>query len=325
MTALCVCVPVHNGGPYLGAALESVLGQTQPEFSVVISDNASTDDTPTLLADYVGRDGRIRTSRSDRFLVQPDSMSRALDMGDGEWLKPLCHDDLLEPDCVERLVDVVAGLPPSVGLVGHGESHLFANGYLHQPKGWSGTVRVLPGKEVIRTLLEGSSAAELPSLTTALVRRTAWEGSDRFDPHYSHSDAFCWARLLMRWDYAYVDRPLTVNRIHGAQVAVATRASQRTTREQHEFWNAFVDEFGPELGLSRRGLARARLRGAASAGSAAAIQILKGHPGAAAEALRGSPLRWWPLLPVLTARAYLMERSRIRDLRSRVPLELIYP
>lgn len=324
MTTISVCIPVHNGAVYLGAALDSVLEQTATPFSTVVSDNASTDDTPSVIARYLEHD-RISSSRSEAFLAQAESMNRALDLGDGEWLKPLCHDDLLEPDCVEQLAEALDGLPESVGLVGHAESHLFANGYLHRPRSWSGDVRVMKGRDLLRRLLDGTDVPQLPSLTTAIVRRSAWGLGERFDARYSHSDVFCWARLLMRCDYAYVDVPLTINRIHAAQVAVAARASQRTTHEQHEFWNAFVDEFGVALGLSRQAVVRARLRGAASAGSAAAIQILKGQPRAAAEALRGSPKRWWPVLPVLTARAYLMERTRIRELRTQVPLELIYP
>lgn len=324
MTTLSVCLPVHNGSAYLGAALDSVLDQTTTKFSIVVSDNSSTDATPAIVAGYVDRDERISASRSDRFLAQAESINRALDLGDGEWLKPLCHDDLLERECVARLGEALESLPETVGLVGHAESHLFANGYLHRPA-TSGDLRIVTGRDLLRGMLDGAAVAQLPSLTTAVVRSSAWALGERFDSRYSHSDVFCWARLLMRCDYAYLDVPLTVNRIHAGQVAVAARATQRTTHEHHEFWNAFVDEFGVELGLSRQAVARARLRGAASAGSAAAIQILKGRPRAALASFRGSPARWWPLLPALTARAYLMERARIRELRTRVPVELIYP
>lgn len=325
MTSLSVCIPVRNGGAYLAEALDSVLAQAAESFTVHVSDNASTDDTPAIVERYAAKDDRIHASRSDEFLAQADSINRALDTGEGEWLKPLCHDDLLEPECVERLEEVAARLPATVGLIGHAESHLFANGYLHRPQGPTGEVSVVSGHEMLRRLLDGSARHPLPSLTTALVRRTAWRTCDHFDRRYSHSDTFCWARMLTAWDYAYVDTPLSVNRIHGRQVAAATRASHRSTREHDEFWNAFVDEFGGTLGLSRPAALRARLRGAANAGSAAAVQLLRRRPRAALDALRGSPVRWWPLLPVLTARAYAAERSRIRELRTHVPVDLIYP
>jgi glycosyltransferase involved in cell wall biosynthesis len=325
VTTISVCIPVRNGGAYLAEALDSVLAQSADSFAVHLSDNASTDDTPAIVERYAAKDDRIHATRSDKFLAQADSINRALDGGEGDWLKPLCHDDLLEPACVERLQEVAAELPERVGLVGHGESHLFANGYVHRPHEAIGGVHVVPGHEMLRRLLDGSARHPLPSLTTALVRRSAWQASDHFDRKYSHSDTFCWARMLTAWDYAYVDIPLTVNRIHGRQVAVAARASHRSTREHDQFWNAFVDEFGEALRLSRPAALKARLRGAAAAGSAAAIQLLKGQPRGAVDALRGAPPKWWPFLPVLTARAYAAERSRIRELRTHVPVELIYP
>jgi len=326
MTAsLAVCIPVHNGADFLADALDSVLAQTAADFSIVVSDNASTDATPTIIERYARKDARIRASRSNEFLAQADSINRALDLADADWIKPLCHDDLLEPSCVERLQDIVEGLPEPVGLVGHGEGHLYANGYLDRPTPEDGAVRVVEGPEVLRRLLGGGPPVVLPSLTTAVIRRAAWAASDRFDGRFAHADVFCWARMLTAWDYASTPLPLTVNRIHGRQVAVAARSSRRSTWEQHEFWNGFADEFGGRLGLSRRAVARTRLRGAAMAGTAAAIQLIKRRPGAAVRELGGSPSLWWPLLPVLTLRGYVKERARIHDLRAHVPVELIYP
>ncbi len=326
MTTLTVCIPVHNGADFLADALDSVLAQTATEFSVVVSDNASTDDTPAIIERYARKDRRIRASRTEEFLALADSLNRAVDLAATEWIKPLCHDDRLEPSCVEDLREIVAALPERVGLVGHGESHLYANGYLDRPSAIDGAaVRVAGGPDVLRRMLGGKERIVLPSFTTAAVRRRAWAASDHFDGRFAHADVFCWARMLTRWDYARTEMPLTVNRIHGRQVAVAARSSRRSTWEQHEFWNAFVDEFGEGLGLSRRTVVRTRLRGAAMAGTAAAIQLLKGEPRAAVRELGGSPSRWWPLLPLLTARGYLQERARIHDLRAHVPVELIYP
>lgn len=330
MTAISVAIPVHNGADYLAAALDSVLAQTDATFTAVVSDNASSDDTPAIVAHYVARDARLQASRSPSMLDQAGSINRAIDLAGGEWVKPLCHDDLLEPECLATLNQVVRDLPGHVGLVGHGETHLYANGYRDPPRGGgpravAPTVRVVAGPDVLRGLLGGSGTVGLPALTTTLIRRSAWETGDHFDPRYIHCDTFCWARMLTRWDYAFVDAPLSVNRIHGRQVAVEARATRRSTRDHDEFWNAFVDEFGRDLDLSRRAIARARLRGPAAAGTSAAVHLLKQDFRAALGEVRSSPVAWWPVLPVLTGRAYVKERRRIAGLRAHVPVELIYP
>ena len=46
---LSIGLPVYNGERYLEDALEALLGQHFTDFELVISDNASTDTTPTLM------------------------------------------------------------------------------------------------------------------------------------------------------------------------------------------------------------------------------------------------------------------------------------
>ncbi|HET8700834.1 MAG TPA: glycosyltransferase, partial [Nitrococcus sp.] len=38
-----VIVPVYNGWRYLGAAIDSILGQTFPDFELLVVDDGSTD------------------------------------------------------------------------------------------------------------------------------------------------------------------------------------------------------------------------------------------------------------------------------------------
>ena len=42
---LSVGLPVYNGSAYVAESIEALLGQTFEDFELIISDNASTDDT----------------------------------------------------------------------------------------------------------------------------------------------------------------------------------------------------------------------------------------------------------------------------------------
>ena len=53
-------LPVYNGEDFLKYALDSLLSQTFRDFELIISDNASTDNTPKICQEYVLRDKRIR-------------------------------------------------------------------------------------------------------------------------------------------------------------------------------------------------------------------------------------------------------------------------
>jgi glycosyltransferase involved in cell wall biosynthesis len=60
---LTIGLPVYNGAEYLRSALDSLLAQDFEDFRLVISDNASTDETSSIAREYAGRDMRVRYER----------------------------------------------------------------------------------------------------------------------------------------------------------------------------------------------------------------------------------------------------------------------
>src|SRR5690606_12336104 len=60
-----VIVPAYNRAALLPRCLDSLRGQTFDDFEVIVVDDGSTDATPELVAEYVRREGRIRSLRQD--------------------------------------------------------------------------------------------------------------------------------------------------------------------------------------------------------------------------------------------------------------------
>lgn len=56
-------IPVYNGERFLGHALDSLLAQSLGDLEIIVSDNASTDRTADICAEYVARDSRVRYLR----------------------------------------------------------------------------------------------------------------------------------------------------------------------------------------------------------------------------------------------------------------------
>jgi glycosyltransferase involved in cell wall biosynthesis len=83
---------------WLGSAIESVLQQTDGDFELLIGDNASTDSTTELLAQY--RDPRIRVFRHARNLGAYTNVNFLLRETRGEWVHVLCADDMMSPICL---------------------------------------------------------------------------------------------------------------------------------------------------------------------------------------------------------------------------------
>ena len=65
MAKLSVVVPFFNVEPYLGAALESVAGQTMRDLEVIMVDDDSADASAAIAKSFAARDGRFRLVQQD--------------------------------------------------------------------------------------------------------------------------------------------------------------------------------------------------------------------------------------------------------------------
>ncbi len=63
MKKIAIGLPVYNGANFLAAAIDSILAQSYADFELVISDNASTDNTEEICRAYAQRDRRVRYVR----------------------------------------------------------------------------------------------------------------------------------------------------------------------------------------------------------------------------------------------------------------------
>ncbi len=323
---LCVALPVRNGADYLAAALDSILDQSYRDFDLFVADNASTDATPAILAHYAARDPRVKISRSDALIPQQANMNRAVALADTPWVKLFCHDDLMLPGCLARLaaaIERVAG--SNVALIGNGERHLFGDRFMTDGVA-HGELLVMRGHDAIaRKLWNVAQAVPFPAVTTATVRKDAFLAAGGFDERYVYFDTFCWLELLMRHDYAVDTQALTVNRIHGAQVAQAGRRSLREVSDFRDFLPRFVARHGVTLKMGAKARLRLRLVPVSCAARAIAGQWRTGRLRAAVRMVGRLPPHYWPLMLPLVPRAISHQRFIARRDASHVPPELLYP
>lgn len=102
---------VYNGQRYLRRALDSHLAQTFQDFELVITDNASTDDTELICKEYAESDGRIYYHRNPQNMGAMWNHNRCYELARGLYFKWSAHDDLMEPTFLERCVAVLDADP----------------------------------------------------------------------------------------------------------------------------------------------------------------------------------------------------------------------
>ena len=107
MRKVTIGIPVHNGAHYLTVAIDSILAQTYGDFDLLISDNASTDDTQSICRAYAAKDRRIRYFRQPRNLGAAANFNVLVEMSESPYFKWAAHDDIVAPGFLAACVEVL--------------------------------------------------------------------------------------------------------------------------------------------------------------------------------------------------------------------------
>lgn len=105
---------MYNGGACLRRMLDALLNQTFADFEIIISDNASADDTQSICAEYTARDGRIRYFRQDQNMGPEWNYQFVVMQGRGRYFMWSACDDIRSPDFLEANVRFLEDNPSFV-------------------------------------------------------------------------------------------------------------------------------------------------------------------------------------------------------------------
>ena len=109
-----ICIPTHNGAPWIREAIESALAQDFADLEVVVCDDASTDDTVEIARKL--EDPRLRVAAHRDRVGMARNWNRSVMASSGAYVKFLMQDDRLEPACVGRMLDLMRS-DSDVGMV----------------------------------------------------------------------------------------------------------------------------------------------------------------------------------------------------------------
>jgi glycosyltransferase involved in cell wall biosynthesis len=213
-----VLTSVFNGERFLRQAIESVLAQTWRDFEYILVDDASTDRTPEIIAQYAAQDGRIVPLRCDTNGGTNRALNRGLELARGKYVANLDHDDIALP---ERLSRQVAFLDehPNIGVLGS------AARLIDETDREQGQTQYLQAPGALRWdfLFRCSILHSAACMNRALVAQAGGYSPDH--PLATEYELF-W-RLLTRTDFANLPDVLVAYRKN------STQTSQARWRVQH--------------------------------------------------------------------------------------------
>lgn len=119
-------LPVYNGSNYLRNALDSIIAQSFGDWRVLISDNASTDETPDICQEYASRDARITVHRHPSNIGAAPNFNFVFQPKGETYFKWAAHDDVMLPDYIGACVALMDA-DPEVAM-----AHSYANTINHK-------------------------------------------------------------------------------------------------------------------------------------------------------------------------------------------------
>jgi len=101
-----VGIPTYNRASTLVKSIESVLQQTYRNIEVIISDNASTDETQSICEKFCNLDQRIIYIRQEANLGAANNFNAVLKAAKGEYFMWLGDDDWISPNYIYECMDI---------------------------------------------------------------------------------------------------------------------------------------------------------------------------------------------------------------------------
>ena len=255
-----VLMTVYNGVAFLREALRSVLDQSFEDFEFLIVDDASTDESVSLIRSYA--DERIRLVLNETNMGQAASLNKGLDLASGEYIARLDQDDVCLPERLARQVALLDARS-DVCVTCTWEYTIDEKG--RKVRDWRSTINDFGA--YLATLTLGLCPVWHPS---TMFRRVKVLELGGYDPSFAPAEDYdLWTRIaLARLSGAIVPEFLVLQRVHGGRQSITRRPVQEAnTRRAHEkFIGAFtgdshIEELGFLLRMEKAFWAKCRSKG----------------------------------------------------------------
>jgi glycosyltransferase involved in cell wall biosynthesis len=209
MDKVTVVIPAYNAAPYIGATIESVLAQTYEDLEVIVVDDGSTDETPSILARYGERIRVIHQSNQGSSAACNAGVAAA----QGKWIAFVDADDLWLPQKTQTQIEQCAGY-----VISHTDSWCFGESLV---------------ADVLRSSFEPLYRGQvLPKLlvvnfitkSSVLMLKDVYIAAGGFGNRYpAVEDWPLWLRVCADHELGLVEQPLVRYRVHSQSKSMAAR------------------------------------------------------------------------------------------------------
>ena len=198
MIKVSVIIPVYNGAKFIENAIDSVLGQTNQNFEIIIIDDGSIDNTPNILKNY-GDKIKYYTQENQG---QACAINKGLEMSECEYIAYLDSDDMYYPEKLEEQLKYFHD-HSDVGLVYSDRCHIDSSAKI---------ISLVQSRKLDHFLFLQENRL---CRSSVMHRRKCLGEVGVFDNCISGGDDWdMWIRISEKYTFGYINKPLIKYRIH---------------------------------------------------------------------------------------------------------------
>ena len=103
---ISIIMPVYNVEKYIRASIDSVLAQTFTNFELIIVDDGSPDNCPSICDEYALSDKRIKVIHKKNGGLS-SARNAGIEIAQGEYIQFLDSDDTIVPTALQQLINII--------------------------------------------------------------------------------------------------------------------------------------------------------------------------------------------------------------------------
>ncbi|WP_025762271.1 glycosyltransferase [Dyadobacter tibetensis] len=253
-----VILTCYNQAPYLEAAIASVLSQTYPYIELIIIENASTDQSLTIITTFLNKHPAIRFIQNRENIGLCKAFNQGLSLAEGTYIIDFSGDDIMLPERVGQQVQFFSQQPADCGLIYGNAIYIDAHTEfcsMHFPIDSQGlSLDSPPSGRVYSDILHRYF---IPA-PTMMMRAETIRQLGGYDEDLIYEDFDLWVRLSRDYTIIYQDTIHTLIRKH------VTSLSQQVLLRKNEILKSTLTVCHKAYALNRskqeNGILAARIR-----------------------------------------------------------------
>lgn len=214
-----ICIPTFNSAKFLRAMLDSIVEQTYTNIEVIISDNASSDNTIAIAQEYCNKYA-WELYQNEVNIGAGANFNKLIELASGDYIAIYHADDVYQPTIVEESIELFTR-HNSIGLVSTLGYEINENDEITSEYRLSKTFDKKDEykfDDIFTAILKQEGLFLITS--SVMVKKEAYNKCGTFylnERYASAGDYEMWFRILQKYNIAIIDEPLIRYRIHGAQ------------------------------------------------------------------------------------------------------------